>query len=226
MKKFEGAIFDIDGTIWDIFPIYDQAVREGMKSHGFTPPRFEDLIGMIKTGESFREKLLSMTRQSDEAAVFDGVMSEIHRTFQDLEERALEPYPGVATLFSGLRENHIKIGLATGRRLERERIRRICRRMGIEHFIDTVTSQRYVPNRKPAPDLILDCARRLGVPVEKCLVVGDTKDDILAAQEAGGTAIGIVSGIDNSEELMSCKPFGVVKGLTEILPLCGLDPVP
>ena len=98
--------------------------------------------------------------------------------------------------------------------------------MEIEHFIDTVTSQHYVQNRKPAPDLILDCAQRLGVPVEKCLVVGDTKDDILAARAAGGTAIGIVSGIDNFEELMSYEPFGVVKGLTEILRLCGLEPVP
>jgi phosphoglycolate phosphatase-like HAD superfamily hydrolase len=89
--------------------------------------------------------------------------------------------------------------------------------MGIDHYIDAVTSQLYVQHRKPAPDLIIDCAHHLAVPIEKCLVVGDTKDDILAAKDAGGTGIGILTGMDNYEEMMELKPLAVVNNLKDIL---------
>jgi phosphoglycolate phosphatase len=217
MDKFEAAIFDIDGTIWNIFPLYYKAVTKSLKNHGIPPPDFDYLTGMLKSGESFREKLADMTRSLTLDVSIDEVIMEIRDIFNDLEERTLKPYPGAKDLFSQLKKHRLKIGLATGRRAPRERIRKICRKMGLDHFVDAVTSQHYVQNRKPAPDLIIDCARRLKVPIEKCLVVGDTKDDILAAHGAGGTAIGILSGIDNYKQMMEVRPLAVVKSLEEIL---------
>jgi HAD superfamily hydrolase (TIGR01549 family) len=217
MGKFGAVIFDIDGTVWDIFPVYHQAVKEGLKSHGIPPPNLDDLIGTLKTGESFREKLTHIAGSLPPDLLVDDLIVEIRDIFNNLEEQMVKLYPGAIHLFSELKNKNIKIGLFTGRISRREKIRKICRRMGIDHLVDAVTSQLYIQNRKPAPDLIIDCTGLLEVPVEKCLVVGDTKDDILAARNAGTRAIGILSGIDNYEEMMAVKPLAVVKSLEDIL---------
>ena len=214
--RFEGVIFDIDGTVWDIFPIYFQSVSEGLKKYGIPPVEIDFLIGLLKSGESFKHKISGMIgelKQRIDIAVF---MKEVTDKFSDLEEEKVELYPDASSLFSMLKNRNMKIGLATGRFSSRERIRNICKRMGVDHFIDAVTSQLYVKHRKPAPDLIIDCASRLKVPIEKCLVVGDTKDDIIAAKEAGGTGIGILTGMDNYAEMMEAEPLAVVKNLKEI----------
>jgi len=215
--RFEAVIFDIDGTVWDIFPIYFQAVSEGLKKYGIPPVEIDLLIGLLKSGESFKNKISEMLDKLTPRIDIADLMKEVTDKFSDLEEESVQLYPDVPHLFSGLKNKNMKIGLATGRFSSRAKIRRICHRMGIDHFIDVVTSQLYVKHRKPAPDLIIDCARRLEVPIEKCLVVGDTKDDIIAAKEAGGTGIGIVTGMDNYEEMMGAKPLAVVKNLKEIL---------
>jgi phosphoglycolate phosphatase len=217
MAKFEAVIFDIDGTIWNIFPIYHRAVEEGLKHHGIPPPDPEDLTRMLKTGESFRERLADTTQKLGLDISIDNVMKEIRDIFFDLEERTVEPYPGAMNLFLGLKRRNLRIGLATGRLAPRERIRRICRGMGMDHLIDAVTSRRYVENPKPAPDLIIDCAKRLRATIGRCLIVGDTRDDILAANAAGGTAIGILSGIDNHSDMLAAKPLAIVRDLEDIL---------
>jgi HAD superfamily hydrolase (TIGR01509 family) len=214
---FEAVIFDIDGTIWDIFPVYYQSVNECLIKHGIPSLEFDFLIGLLKAGEPFNKKLASLKESLNLKVTIDDLIDEIRHIFSDLEERTVQPYPGVTSLFSQLKNKNIKIGMATGRFTPCERIRKICRRMEIEHFVDAVTSQLYVQNRKPAPDLIIDCAQLLEISVKKCLVVGDTKDDILAGKKAGAAAIGILSGIDNYKEMMALQPLAVVKNPEDIL---------
>ena len=215
--NFSAVIFDIDGTVWDIFPIYYKAVNGVVEKYGLPAFEIDFLIGLLKSGESFAEKLREIKESFSLHISMEALMSEIKHIFRDLEERTVQPYPGVKPLFLHLKKNSLKIGIATGRSSSRVRLRKICRRMGIDHFIDAVASQLYVQNRKPAPDLILDCAGRLMISPERCLVIGDTKDDILAAKEAGAAAIGILSGIDNYEEMIAVKPLAVVKRLEDIV---------
>jgi histidinol-phosphate phosphatase family protein len=55
--------------------------------------------------------------------------------------------------------------------------------------------------RKPAPGLIVDAARRLGVPVARCVVIGDTGADVQAASAAGARAILVPNGVTRPEEV-------------------------
>jgi HAD superfamily hydrolase (TIGR01549 family) len=206
--NFEAVIFDIDGTVWDIFPTYFQALSEGLKAYDIPPIDIDFLIAQLKAGESFNNIIDSLIKSVAPLINIAEFMKDVSSKYRDLEEGGVQLYPDALQLFPCLKIKNIKIGLATGRYSPRERIRKICLRMGIDHYIDAVTSQLYVQHQKPAPDLIIDCAYHLAVPIEKCLVVGDTKDDILAAKEAGGTGIGILTGKDNYEEMMKVKPFG------------------
>jgi len=218
-EAFEAIIFDIDGTLWNIIPTYFQAVNEELIKYDIPPVGIDHIIALLKSGAMFRNVITDIISAQNHLINIPDFMKNVSIRYRDLEEDGVQLYPDAPHLFAELKIRNIKIGLATDRLSSRGRIRRICLRMGIAHYIEAVTSCLYVQNQKPAPDLIIDCANHLAVPMEKCLVVGDTKNDILAAKEAGGTGIGILTGQDNYEEMMKVKPFAIVNNLMEILAL-------
>jgi phosphoglycolate phosphatase-like HAD superfamily hydrolase len=68
------------------------------------------------------------------------------------------------------------------------------------HF-RTVVSALTAAHTKPYPDPVLWAARELGVPVENCLMVGDTTVDILAGKRAGAQTVGVLCGFGERGEL-------------------------
>jgi beta-phosphoglucomutase-like phosphatase (HAD superfamily) len=58
----------------------------------------------------------------------------------------------------------------------------------------TCSVRRWSPRGKPAPDLFLYAARRLGAPPGRCLVIEDSPAGVEAARAAGMTAIGFCGG--------------------------------
>jgi HAD superfamily hydrolase (TIGR01509 family) len=76
----------------------------------------------------------------------------------------------------------------------RDRVRASLEMTGLARFFDSVFCATEVPNGKPAPDLFLCAASRMGVEPRECVVVEDSPAGITAATAAGMTAIGFVGG--------------------------------
>jgi HAD superfamily hydrolase (TIGR01509 family) len=62
---------------------------------------------------------------------------------------------------------------------------------GLAHLFDTVVTREDADRGKPAPDLFLEAARRLGVPAQRCLVVEDAEEGLAAARAAGMHAVDV-----------------------------------
>ena len=75
-----------------------------------------------------------------------------------------------------------------------DRIRASLATTGLARFFDVFFSASDVPNGKPAPDLFLHAAARMGVQTADCIVVEDSPAGVTAATAAGMTAIGFVGG--------------------------------
>ena len=73
-----------------------------------------------------------------------------------------------------------------------------------------------VPRAKPAPDLFLECARRLGADPEDSFAVGDAVWDLLAARRARMLSIGLLSGGYGGAELTSAGAFRVYRDAAEL----------
>ena len=82
-----------------------------------------------------------------------------------------------------------------------DRIRASLEMTGLARFFDHVFSASEVPNGKPAPDIFLHAAERVGIVAEDCLVVEDSPAGVSAAVAAGMTAIGFVGGSHAGGEL-------------------------
>jgi phosphoglycolate phosphatase-like HAD superfamily hydrolase len=87
-------------------------------------------------------------------------------------------------------------------------------------YFQHIASAQTTPHTKPHPAPLLWCARQLNIPIEACLMVGDTTVDIRAGKRAGAQAVGVLSGLGEANELHKAGADVVLEnvcGLLEIL---------
>jgi HAD superfamily hydrolase (TIGR01509 family) len=179
---FAGYIFDLDGTLVDTMPLHYRAWDAAMRHFGLPGKLDEDFfysLGGIPTPEVATRfsKHYGLPLDPDETTrhkegLFLALMPEVRRIapVADFAVRVAGTHP-VAIATGGVRE--VAIPALTAARL-------------IDVFKIIITPADVAPGRgKPAPDMFLLAAERMGVPPEKCLVFEDAEPGIRAATAAG-----------------------------------------
>jgi beta-phosphoglucomutase-like phosphatase (HAD superfamily) len=94
--------------------------------------------------------------------------------------------------------------------------------LGLDHE-PTIVDGSHVEHAKPAPDLLLLAAERLGVAPARCWSIGDSTWDMRASVAAGMTAIGVVAGsVVSADDLSEAGASRVVGSLSELAELAEL----
>ena len=119
----------------------------------------------------------------------------IHQAFDDCYKKyvaEVHPLEGdIRVQLERLRQSGVPVALISNRKREfLEHELRIVDGTGWEDLFDTIVCGDDVEHRKPAPDMLLKALDNLGLtPAENCWYVGDSTTDVIAAKEAGITAI-------------------------------------
>jgi phosphoglycolate phosphatase-like HAD superfamily hydrolase len=87
----------------------------------------------------------------------------------------------------------------------------------LERYFPVIVTRLDVWRMKPHPAPIQRAAQLLGVGISRCLMVGDTTVDILAARRAGAVAVGVLSGFGEREELWRAGAHLVLGSAVELL---------
>jgi HAD superfamily hydrolase (TIGR01509 family) len=205
-------IFDLDGTLVDtvyahVFAWQKALDEAAMPIDGWRIHRRIGMSGGLFTRAVAREVGHPLT--DEQAVALQRRHGELFR--QLLPER--RPLPGAVALLRHLREAGVPHGIATsGRRPEID-----ASLAALEVPKETVVVERGDVNRaKPAPDLFLACAQRLGIPAQDCYVVGDAVWDLLAARRAKMLGIGVLSGGYGEDELTRAGAFRVYRDPAEL----------
>ena len=205
-------IFDLDGTLVDtvyahVFAWQRALAERGMAIDGWRIHRRIGMSGGLFTRAVGRE--LGRALDETEAHALQDRHGELFREMLP-ERRAL---PGAVSLLAALRAGGVVHGIATsGRRPEIDASLAV-----LDVPDDTVVVQRGdVERAKPAPDLFLECARRLGAETDECFVVGDAVWDLLAARRARMLSVGLLSGGYGEDELVSAGAFRVYRDAEEL----------
>lgn len=214
-KQIRGVIFDIDGTLVDSFSAFTSVFNKGISQFDLRPVSQQFLTHFLKKGLNLTEMLRMIFPTKTDESLIERFKREILEDFLEIEASEVKPFPGINELFRDLKDRDLKIGIATGRTSMPENEWNRFKRFGLESFIDSIVTSREVTRRKPAPDAIIECAKRMNVPVEKCLVVGDTEADIIATRRAGGIPVAILTGEDHLDLFEGEKPEFIFKNLTE-----------
>ena len=213
----KALIFDIDGTLVDSFEVYFTVFNKGIADYNVGEVSRDDLRNLLAKGLSLRQILQKVFASPIDDATYSMCREKILSLFRAAELEKVKSFPGTEELFRYLMVAGIKVGIATGRTssVEDETLR--FKKLGLDRYISAIVTSQEVEHRKPAPDAIIECAKRMGVLIDDCIVVGDTESDIIAAKSAGAIAVGVTTGHEDEEVLLRARPETVLKSMDELL---------
>jgi HAD superfamily hydrolase (TIGR01509 family) len=181
---FGGFIFDCDGTLADSMPLYHRAWRAALDEGG-AEFEFGWELFMSRAGVSTKLTVAGLNEQFGTTLDPDRVELRHHAEYERLVAgvKPIEAVVAVARAFAG----KIPMSVASGG--SRPLVERTLELIGVRSLFEHVIVAADVSHGKPAPDMFLLAAERMGVAPERCLVFEDAAAGLLAAERAGMQAV-------------------------------------
>lgn len=213
----KSIMFDLDGTLIDSVPVYYGYMESILKIVGL-PPAPKSVVAEFMTGNlEAWEKIIPEQLKNRKDELIHECMTVGRKLSRNMFRDDVELFEGVHELFSLLAERNILIGLVTStERINIERKLDPLVRNGLRDHLDVIIAIEDAPKMKPAPDPLLECARRIGVPPKQCIYVGDSHVDIRAGNAAEMMTIGVLTGLDDYETLSKESPTMIMETVFEI----------
>jgi HAD superfamily hydrolase (TIGR01509 family) len=179
VNSVEAVVFDLDGVLIDSEHVWDEARQQLARNRGgrWTETASRDMMGMSS---------LEWSRYMHEVI---GVPDSPEEISAEVVRRLARIYRGELPLFDGAVEAVERLaarwplGLASSS--NRELIDLVLELSGLERFIRATVSSEEVRRGKPAPDVYLETARRLGLDPARCAAIEDSENGIRSAKAAG-----------------------------------------
>jgi HAD superfamily hydrolase (TIGR01509 family) len=206
----EAVIFDLDGLLIDSESVWDQARRDYVAEHGgrWREQATREMMGMSSVEWSrYVAERLGVDRPPEViSAEVAGRVARLYRKRLPLMSGALDAVRRLAERWT--------LGLASSS--NREVIDLVLELAGIAELFGTTVSSEEVGRGKPAPDVYLEAAARLGVEPSRCAAIEDSHNGILSAHAAGMRVIAVPNPDfppgDDALELAAC----VLRSLDEL----------
>ena len=211
--RYDLVIFDNDGVLVDSEPISNRLLAAFLTELGH-PTSYEDSLRDYMGAAMHRVHDLIQERTGQRLpADFDEVF---HARVFAAFERKLQPVVGVTEVLDKLTADEVPYCVASSG--THERIRVGHRTTGLERWFDDerIFSSQDVGRGKPAPDLFLHAAQRMGVAPERCAVVEDSPLGVQAAVAAGMHVYGYTA-MTSAEKLAAAT--GLFDDMRELVTL-------
>ena len=178
------VLFDLDGVIVDSEPWWHAVRVEWAAARGLTWTEADNRACMGRDSRDWARIMLERLR-------LDLTIPQIERAILDamVQKYAREPAPCVPGAVEAVARIAATIPSAIASSSHPAVISAALRAVGLAECLRVVVSGNDVPAGKPAPDVYLEAARRLGISPERCLVVEDSLNGVLAGRAAGMTVV-------------------------------------
>ncbi len=180
----QGLIFDCDGTLADTMPLHWrawQAITAKYRLH-FPQDRFYALGGVPS-----RDILKMLAKE--QGVTLDHIQAAHEKENAYLPLMAqVEPIHAVVDI---AQKNFGKIPMAVASGGTQQIICDVLEHLKIRHLFDAVVTSEMVKNQKPAPDIFLEAARRIGADPKFCRAYEDTDLGLQAIRSAGMEAVDV-----------------------------------
>ena len=185
--SIQAVIFDLDGVLVDSEHVWDEVREELARERGgrWHDRAQADMMGMSSVEWSrYMHDVLGLAEPPDE--IDAEVVRRMHTRYAEVLPLVEGGVEAVRRLASGFR-----LGLASSS--NRPIIDAVLEQAGIAGLFEATVSSEEVERGKPAPDVYVETARRLGVPPEQCAAIEDSANGIRSASGAGMRVIAIPS---------------------------------
>ena len=181
----EAVVFDLDGILIASEHVWDEVRQQLADERGgsWNENASRDMMGMSSLEWSrYMRDVVGLTEEPDE------ISAEVVRRLEDRYRRELPLIAGAEQAVERIAE---RWPLALASSSNRELIDLVLESSGLGSYFEASVSSEEVSRGKPAPDVFLEAARRLGAEPSRCAAVEDSENGILAAKAAGMRTIAI-----------------------------------
>ncbi|GGU00677.1 HAD family hydrolase [Streptomyces coeruleorubidus] len=175
------VIFDLDGTLVDSEPNYYEAGRQTLAEHGVRDFGWTDHERYV--GISTQETVADWIERYGLRASVEELFTAKNRRYLELARSSTRAYPEMRKFVELLAAEGVPMAVASGS--SPEAIEAVLTGTGLDAHLRTVVSADEVAHGKPAPDVFLEAARRLGADPAACVVLEDAAPGAAAAHAAG-----------------------------------------
>ena len=182
--SIQGLIFDCDGTLADTMPFHWKAWQTVLQRYRLQLPesRFyalggvpsRDILRMLSQEQGINLDALAVAKEKESAYLPFIAHVEPIRLVVDIA-----------------RDHFGKIPMAVASGGSKPVILQVLEHLQIRHYFKAVVTNEDVVNQKPAPDIFLEAARRIGVPPSRCRAYEDTDIGLQAIRGAGMEAVDV-----------------------------------
>lgn len=192
MNKYtsiRAVIFDMDGVLVDSEKFVNDAAIAMFKEKGLVVQP-EDFLPFVGAGEA--RYIGGVAEHYGFPLDVPAAKQRTYEIYLALIPSQLKPFPGVLKLLHRCREAGLLIAVASSADLIKVRANLETIEVPIE-FWDAVVTGEDVTNKKPAPDIFLSVAAKLGVDPRECVVVEDAVNGVQAANAAGMRCVAVAT---------------------------------
>ncbi len=195
LEPFDAVIFDMDGTLSDNMPMHLQAFSLFMERYGLPEPSPE--VGASLIGRRNSEILPVLFNREIPSAELIRYVEEKEAIYYTLIQQ-ITPLPGLLKLLDRFAARKIPAGLATSAPGVNVDIQ--IQLLGLQGRFAALALGEDMKRGKPAPDIFLAAAQRLGHTPERCLAFEDAYNGVASAKAAGMRVVALAT-THTAEEL-------------------------
>lgn len=211
---YSTVLLDLDGTVADSARGVINSVIYSLEKCGVTPPERESLYRFI--GPPLHDSFADMFGFSPSEC--DRAVEYYREYYRDRGIYEVSVYEGIVELIESLREKGKLIMLATSK--PEPFAERILAHVGIDKLFDVIAGATFDGTRSVKEDVLRYALERGGVfPSRECVLIGDTKYDIIGARAVGIDSIGVLHGYGSREEMEAAGATYIVDTARDVMAL-------
>ena len=217
-----GVAFDLDGTLVDSAPGLADAVDMALRDFDLPPAGVERISTWIGNGADIMvERAVRWAEGDTSPAFLKKIRDKFDHYYAVTAASGSRLYPQVKETLAALAAQGLPLGLVTNK--PTPFIAPLLESLGIGNYFTLVLGGDDVVAKKPHPAPLYLMLGTLGLRASELVFVGDSRNDIQAAQAAGCPCVGMTYGYNYGETIALSKPDRVLEHFADLLPTLGLS---
>lgn len=216
-KDKELIIFDLDGTLINSIPDITLAINSMLSHYNALPLTDVQVEPLVGNGAKLlvkRSLQLSMNTQEVSNELHEEAFTIYFAAYNDKVCEKTFLYPDVLETLPYLFEKGYKMVICSNKPFHF--MEPILEKLTIKRYFSFWLGEDSLAEKKPSAEPLLHVAREMKTRLDKCIMVGDSKNDILAAHNAGIESIGLTYGYNYNENIADYNPTIVVDRFAEL----------
>ena len=190
------VIFDLDGTLLDTLEDLRDSTNFALQKFGFPQRTLEEVRSFV--GNGLRMLIVRAVPSGTDEAVIDEVLREMKQHYAENYHNKTHPYHGIEALLARLKAEGYPMAIVSNKA---NLVVGLLRKLYFDTLIPIAVGETERIMRKPAPDMVVEGLRRLGLPGAKAVYVGDSEVDLQTAHNAGLPCLSVTWGFRSVQQL-------------------------